>query len=171
MYIMARKLRRLPPHHVLTSIVLQCSILYTKGGIMKNIVKSIRIDKRTLSEVESLLLTKNETFSSLTTELITEAVKMRKCPGIVFVEGPAGRRPRIEGTGIDVWELISAYQELDNDITALKDAFHWLTDRQIMAAIGYAKIYPDGIEMFIKKNRAWSKEKAHTELPFARQKR
>jgi uncharacterized protein (DUF433 family) len=137
---------------------------------MESVVKSIRIDKKTVSEVESLIRSKNETFSSLTTELITEAVKMRKCPGIVFVEGPAGRRPRIEGTGIDVWELISAYQELNNDLSALKDAFHWLTDRQLMAAIGYAKIYPDEIEMFIKKNRAWSKEKAHTELPFARQK-
>jgi uncharacterized protein (DUF433 family) len=145
--------------------------MFTKGGMMKSVVKSVRLDKKTLSEVESLLRLKNETFSSLTTELITEAVQMRKCPGIVFVEGPAGRRPRIEGTGIDVWELISAYQELNNDITALKDAFHWLTDRQIMAAIGYAKIYPDQIKMFIKKNRAWSKEKAHTELPFAMQKR
>jgi uncharacterized protein (DUF433 family) len=145
--------------------------MFTKGGMMKSVVKSVRLDKKTLSEVESLLRLKNETFSSITAELLSEAVKMRKCPGIVFVEGPAGRRPRIEGTGIDVWELISAYQELNNDITALKDAFHWLTDRQIMAAIGYAKIYPDEIEMFIKKNRAWSKEKAHTELPFAMQKR
>ncbi|NCO67165.1 MAG: hypothetical protein COY75_04490 [Nitrospirae bacterium CG_4_10_14_0_8_um_filter_41_23] len=132
---------------------------------MSSVVKSIRIDKKTLSEVESLLHMKKETFSSLTSELITEAVKMRKCPGIVFIEGPAGRRARIEGTGIDVWELISAYQELNNDLPTLKEAFHWLTDRQIMAAIGYAKTYPDEIKKLIEMNRAWSKEKAHAELP------
>ncbi|MEW6416868.1 MAG: hypothetical protein AB1480_01965 [Nitrospirota bacterium] len=137
---------------------------------MSSVVKSIRIDKKTLSDVESLLHTKKETFSSLTSELITEAVKMRKCPGIVFVDGPAGRRARIEGTGIDVWELISAYQELNNDIHALKETFHWLTDRQIMAAIGYAKTYPDEIKKLIEMNRAWSKEKAHSELPFVRKK-
>ena len=137
---------------------------------MRSIVKSIRIDKKTLSDMESLLHTKKETFSSLTSELIAEAVKMRKCPGIVFVDGATGRRARIEGTGLDVWELISAYQGLNNDLAALKEAFHWLTDRQIMAAIGYARIYPDEIEMFIRKNKAWSKEKVRLELPFTKQK-
>ena len=137
---------------------------------MRSIVKSIRIDKKTLSDMESLLHTKKETFSSLTAELIAEAVKMRKCPGIVFVDGATGRRARIEGTGLDVWELISSYQELNNDLAALKEVFHWLSDRQIIAAIGYARIYPDEIEMFIRKNKAWTKEKARIELPFARQK-
>ena len=137
---------------------------------MGSVVKSIRIDKKTLSDIESLLHTKKETFSSLTSELIAEAVKMRKCPGIVFVDGATGRRARIEGTGLDVWELISSYQELNNDLAALKEVFHWLTDRQIIAAIGYAKTYPDEIEMFIRKNKAWSKEKARNELPFTKQK-
>jgi uncharacterized protein (DUF433 family) len=137
---------------------------------MKSIVKSVRLDKKTLSEVESLLRLKNETFSSMTAELLSEAVKMRKCPGIVFVDGPTGRRARIEGTGIDVWELISAYHDLKDDFSALKESFHWLTDRQIMAAIGYARIYTDEIEMLIRKNTEWSQESARTELPFTRQK-
>ena len=137
---------------------------------MSSVVKSIRIDEKTLSEVKSLLHSKKETLSRLIAELIAEAVKMRKCPGIVLVDGPAGRRARIEGTGIDVWELISAYQELNSDLHDLKEAFHWLTDRQIMAATGYAKAYPDEIQELIKMNRAWSKEKTHTELPFIRKK-
>jgi uncharacterized protein (DUF433 family) len=144
--------------------------MFTKGGAMKSVVKSVRLDKKTLSEVESLLRLKNETFSSITTELITEAIKMRKCPGIIFVEGATGRRARIEGTGIDVWELISAYHDLRDDLPALKEAFHWLTDRQIMAAIGYARIYPDEIEMLIRKNSEWSKENSRAELPFTRSK-
>ncbi|MFZ6016880.1 MAG: hypothetical protein ACOYU0_04550 [Nitrospirota bacterium] len=39
-----------------------------------------------------------------------------------------------------------------------------------MAAIGYAKTYPNEIEKLIEVNRAWSKEKAHAELPFVRKK-
>ena len=39
----------------------------------------------------------------------TEAEKMRRVPGIVFADGPTGRRARITGTGIDVFELISGY--------------------------------------------------------------
>ncbi len=137
---------------------------------MKSIVKSVRLDKKTLSEVESLLRLKNETFSSMTAELLSEAIKMRKCPGIVFVDGPTGRRARIEGTGIDVWELISACHDLKDDLPSLKESFHWLTDRQIMAAMGYARRYPDEIEMLIRKNTEWSRESARTELPFTRQK-
>jgi uncharacterized protein (DUF433 family) len=121
-----------------------------------------------MSEVERLLLLKNDTFSSITTELLTEAIKMRKCPGIVFVDGPTGRRARIEGTGIDVWELISAYHDLKDNLFTLKESFHWLTDRQILAAIGYERTYPDEIAALIKKNREWSKERAHSELPFTR---
>lgn len=37
-------------------------------------------------------------------------------------------------------------KELNNDLSTLKEAFHWLTDRQIMAAIGYARTYPDEIK-------------------------
>jgi uncharacterized protein (DUF433 family) len=135
---------------------------------MKSVVKSVRLDKKTLSEVESLLRLKNETFSSITAELLTEAIKMRRCPGIIFVEGATGRRARIEGSGIDVWELISAYHDLKDDLPALKEAFHWLTERQIMAAIGYARTYPDEIEMLITKNSEWSKENSRAELPFTR---
>jgi uncharacterized protein (DUF433 family) len=135
---------------------------------MKSIVKSVRLDRKTLSEVESLLRLKNETFSSMTAELLSEAIKMRKCPGIVFVDGPTGRRARIEGTGIDVWELISAYHDLQDNLSVLKESFHWLTDRQIMAAIGYARTYPDEIEMLIRKNSEWSKENSRAELPFTR---
>jgi uncharacterized protein (DUF433 family) len=135
---------------------------------MGSVVKSIRIDEKTLAEVNSLLRASKETFSSLTSELIAEAVKMRKCPGIILVDGPAGRRARIEGTGIDVWELISAYDELNHDFAALKEAFHWLTERQLLAAIGYARTYPEEIQRLIQTNREWSKEKAQTEIPYAR---
>jgi len=27
-------------------------------------------------------------------------------PGITFADGPAGRRPRVAGTGLDVWEVV-----------------------------------------------------------------
>ena len=41
---------------------------------MGSVVKSIRIDKKTLSEVESLLHTKKETFSSLTSDYLFDFI-------------------------------------------------------------------------------------------------
>ncbi len=32
-------------------------------------------------------------------------------PGIDFVDGPAGRRPRLAGTGLDIWEIIETVKD------------------------------------------------------------
>ena len=137
---------------------------------MKTVVKSIRLDKKTLSQIDEMVAASKETFSSLTSELIEEAIKMRRCPGIIFADGPSGRRARIEGTGLEVWEVIQGYQSLNNDFNGLKKAFHWLTERQLMAAIGYAKAYPEDIRVLIEQNNALTEEMVEKELPFARRK-
>jgi hypothetical protein len=42
------------------------------------------------------------TWSALATELLEEALRMRRASGVVFVDGPAGRRAALAGTGLDV---------------------------------------------------------------------
>ena len=137
---------------------------------MKTIVKSIRLDKKTLSQIDAMIAASKETFSSFTSELIEEAIRMRRCPGIVFADGPVGRRARIEGTGLEVWEVIQGYQSLNNNFNALKKTFHWLTEKQLLAAIGYAKAYPEKINALIEQNKALTPEKVEEELPFVRKK-
>ena len=70
---------------------------------MKTVVKSVRIDDTTSRDIEQLRRGRTATFSSLASELLAEAAKMRRCPGVVFADGPSGRRARVEGTGIEVW--------------------------------------------------------------------
>ena len=41
------------------------------------------------------------------TKLHSEAVKMRRAPGIVFADGPSGRRAVVAGSGLDVWEIMA----------------------------------------------------------------
>ncbi len=137
---------------------------------MKTVVKSIRLDKKMLHQIDEMISLSRETFSSFTSELIEEALKMRKCPGIVFADGPAGRRARIEGTGLEVWEVMHGYQALNNNFNTLKKAFHWLTENQLLAAIGYAKAYPEEINSLIERNEALTPAKVEKELPFTRRK-
>ena len=35
---------------------------------------------------------------------------MRRAPGIVFADGPAGRRAAVGGTGLDVWEIVATWR-------------------------------------------------------------
>ena len=68
---------------------------------------------------------------SLIVEMVTEAIKMRRVPGILFADGPTGRRARIGGTGIEVFEVIDRYEGVGRDRLRLQELFHWLEPHQI----------------------------------------
>ncbi len=93
---------------------------------------------------------------------------MRRCPGILFADGPAGRRARVEGTGIEVWEIIASYQALGQDERRLRKTYSWLSDRQLLAALGYFRAYPDEIKRLIAVNESENDEAVANQLPFAR---
>lgn len=133
---------------------------------MGSAVRSIRVDPGTAAEIERLSVGKRTTFSALAAEMLSEAARMRRCPGILFADGPTGRRARIEGTGIEVWEVVSSYLSLDRDERRLRQAYHWLSDRQILAALGYYRAYPEEVDDLVRRNR--EEEEEGTALPFAR---
>jgi len=81
-------------------------------------------------------------FSALANELLCEAVAMRRCPGIAFMDGASGRRAVIAGTGVDVWEVVYAYEHADRDFTRLRQAFNHIAEPQLRAALAYATLYP-----------------------------
>lgn len=135
---------------------------------MKTTVKSVRIDDATARDIEQLRRGRRATFSSLASELIAEAAKMRRCPGVVFTDGPSGRRARIEGTGIEVWELIASYIAMGKDERRLKKAYSWLSDRQLMAALGYYRAYSREIENLVESNRSLDEKGVRERIPFAR---
>jgi uncharacterized protein (DUF433 family) len=135
---------------------------------VKTSVKSVRIDDATTRDIERLRRGRGATFSSLASELLAEAAKMRRCPGVVFADGPSGRRARIEGTGIEVWEVVASYIALGKDEKRLKKAYAWLSDRQLLAVLGYHRAYPKEIEDLIEANRALDEDTIKERLPFAR---
>jgi len=65
---------------------------------MRAVQKSLRIPQETLEEIEKIAHMSSTDFSSIAKDLLTEAIKMRRCPGIVFADGVSGRRARIAGT-------------------------------------------------------------------------
>lgn len=91
---------------------------------------------------------------------------MQRCPGIVFTEGTTGRRARIAGTGIEVWEVIATYKGVDENLNRLQKAYHWLTEQQLRSAIGYYRTYPEGIDLLIKQNAGLTEEQVHKKYPF-----
>jgi uncharacterized protein (DUF433 family) len=126
---------------------------------MGTLQKSLRIPEDIAKAIEELADASDRDFSSAANELLAEAVRMRRCPGIVFADGPSGRRARIAGTGLDVWEVIATHDHLGRDLARLRETYHWLPEHQIRAALGYYAAYPDEIDRYIVRNARWTKER------------
>jgi len=123
---------------------------------MSTIQRSFRIKEPILQEIERIR--KDKPANALANELLEEALKMRRCPGIIFSQGVTGRRARIAGTGVEVWEVIYEYQIVGEDVKALKKALPHLTERQLISALNYYRAYPEEINELIQSNEAITPE-------------
>lgn len=133
---------------------------------MSSIQKSLRLPEEVVREIESLTSSTGKDFSGLARDLLTEAVKLRRCPGITFADGLTGRRARIAGTGIEVWELISTFKGLEEDYKKLKNAYHWLSEQQIRAALSYYALYTKEIDERISANEEMTEDRVLKRFPF-----
>jgi uncharacterized protein (DUF433 family) len=84
----------------------------------------------------------------MATDALTEAAKLAQVPGIVYVDGPAGRRARIAG-GLDVFELIRAWQSLDGDVETLAENYPWMAQEQIEAGLRFYRLFPEEIDRWL----------------------
>jgi len=123
---------------------------------MKTIQKTLRVPEEIVKQIDELAEISGRDFSSAAIELLSEAVKMRQCPGIVFADGPTGRRARLAGTGIDVWEVIATYKSVEQDKARLQEVYSWLSEAQLRATIGYYMTYSKEIDRIITLNERWS---------------
>ena len=133
---------------------------------MGNTQKSMRIPDQTVKEIQTLAKESGKDFSAMTNELLEMAVRLHRCPGIVFAEGTSGKRARIAGTGVEVREMIACYRSVDSDFQRLQDTYHWLSELQLRAALGCYRAYADEIDMAIRQNESWTIDKVQDRYPF-----
>jgi uncharacterized protein (DUF433 family) len=129
------------------------------------VLKSIRFPDALAGAVKRSADLAGKDFSAEAIDLMEEALKMRRCPGIIFAEGPTGRRARIAGTGIEVWEIAAAHRSVGRSLKRLRKAYSWLSPHQLEAALRYHAAYPEEIDGLILRNEAWSRERLHEEHP------
>ena len=71
---------------------------------------SFRLPAELLRRIDEEAADRRTTVTSLVTMLLDEGLKTRRFPGIVYRDGPAGRRAGVVG-GPDVWEIIRALKQ------------------------------------------------------------
>jgi hypothetical protein len=88
------------------------------------------------------------TTSALAQRLIDEGLRMADHPGVIFKDGPSGRRAAL-GYGPDIWEVIKFLREIDERGPAALDAAAEvlsLDASRISTAVNYYADYQDEID-------------------------
>lgn len=110
--------------------------------------RSFRFDPATLQRLEQRARQTGLTRTALVERYVDEGLRQDDHPGIVFVDEPAGRRARVAGTGLDVWEVVATVRDSKGSI---EDAAAYLAvpKRMVAAAMGYYAEFPYEIDAWI----------------------
>ena len=126
---------------------------------------SVRFDREVLERLRRYAATvPGATPSGLAQRLVDEGLRMADHPGVVFRDGPAGRRAALV-VGPDVWEIVVFLEEIDERgeaaVAAAAENFH-VPASAVAAGIGYYTAYSAEIDAWIAEARAAS-ERAEQE--------
>ncbi|MGI8921824.1 MAG: ribbon-helix-helix protein, CopG family [Solirubrobacteraceae bacterium] len=116
---------------------------------------SIRMSARTLARLDAGARRRGEAKARTAERLIDEGLCMEDHPGIVFRDGPTGRRAALAG-GPDVWEVIETVKGTGlSGEEALGAAAEWgnLTPVQVRVAVHYYADYREEVDGWILRNR------------------
>jgi hypothetical protein len=93
-----------------------------------------------------------------------EAEKMRRVPGIVFVDGPAGRRAHVAGSNVDVYEVIRTVRKVHGDMSRVRMGFDMVSPEYLDVAIKYYRAYPEEIDAWLDDEEALSLDELRTAI-------
>jgi len=111
----------------------------------------VRIETETLRALREQSAQSGEPIVRLAQRYIEEGMRIDRHPGIVFRNGPAGRRAIVVG-GPDVWQVIVAARSAPERGEKLIDALAeriGVSKEKIRIAIRYYAEYPDEVDGFI----------------------
>jgi uncharacterized protein (DUF433 family) len=97
---------------------------------------------------------------TLAQRYVEEGLRMDEHPLVHFADGPAGRRARLLGTGLDVWEVIATVRDNDNDVQEAAEYLR-IPLGLVQAAVSYYGAYTDEIDAWTQANEREAAE-AHS---------
>ena len=117
---------------------------------------SLDLDATTLDRLAERERATGESRSQLAQRYIEEGLRMERHPGIVFRDGPTGRRAALVA-GPDVWEVMAGLRDVDLTSDAeIKAEAAWLEMpvSRLRAALSYYAEFREEIDDRIDRNHA-----------------
>jgi hypothetical protein len=120
----------------------------------------VELDTETLGQLTARSHETGESQSHLARRLIEEGLRMERHPGIVFRDGPTGRRASLL-RGPDVWEVIPAVLNPKNpseDAIAIAAENIGIPEAHVRSALRYYAEYAGEIDARIERNERVAEE-------------
>lgn len=117
---------------------------------------SYRLDRQLKDRLAQRARDEGVSETSLVTRLLDEGLKTWAHPGIVYRDGPAGRRAAVAG-GPDVWEIVVALRHTgkrgDAQVGAAAERLD-VPEQLVRTAVSFAAAHSDEVEAMIRRNEA-----------------
>ncbi len=120
---------------------------------VRRVHRSFRLRPGTSERLARRAAETGETYTALAERFIDEGLRRQDHPAIDFVDGPAGRRARVVGTGLGVWELVEVLRAHDGSSQRTADYLD-IPVSLVEAAAAYYVDHPVEIDNWIDLNRS-----------------
>lgn len=144
-----------------SSICVRLSIMTHGRG--KSAPFSIRLDRRDDDYVQTEAKRLNRPRGAVVQDYTSEAIRMRRFPGIAFRGDDHRRRAWVIGTGLDIWEIVGLLRDFGSEQELVKE--YELTPGQIRIALAYHNEYRDEVDGQLARGRQSAEELA-SRYPF-----
>ena len=116
-------------------------------------LRSFRLLAETATRLDRSAAASGMTRTALAERLLDEGLRRVRHPRIDFADGPAGRRPFVLGTGLDVWEIVATIRANNSSIEEAADYLQ-VPAAIVEVAARYHAEFADEIDRWIEANEA-----------------
>ncbi len=115
-------------------------------------VRSFRLAQDVINRLDRYAASVGSNRNTVAERFLEEALRLVEHHGIVFRDGPAGRRPGLAASGLDVWEVV---ETVADNAGSVPDAAEYLgiAQRLVATAMRYYAAYPGEIDAWIAANQ------------------
>lgn len=136
---------------------------------MPAVAHSIRVPEALENEIKREIARRSiREWSTGVLQLVDEAIRMSRAPGIVFVDAWDGRRAALAFSGLEIWEIIRFWKWRGENWEVFRKEFEELTEAQLRACLNYYALYPKEIDERLAEEEYWTPERVAAEFPFTR---
>lgn len=111
-------------------------------------MRSFRLAQDVVDRLDRYAASIGSNRNTVAERFLEEALRLVEHPGIVFRDGPAGRRPGLAASGLDLWEVV---ETVADNAGSVADAAEYLEIAPNLVAIAmrYYAAHPDEIDAWI----------------------